>query len=219
MIYQFFISLIIYMRFRYPSNPIIMDYVSDKIYFGDNDDYHYVRAIRPIPKGEIIMIEYPEINLFGENEVDKGLQTIKKYRETMENKLYPRSPNYIRTDMIKDVHKIIKNTDIKIKRYFEKISKDEIEFYYAKYIYNTFEGHSFGPLTLPKIAKINHSCNPNVELNFNQNSGQMIIRAKHNIKRNSELFITYLMNKSIKNHKEYLYEHYGFYCSCDCNKN
>jgi SET domain-containing protein len=203
------------MYFHTPSSCLKSDYMSDKIINSNKNDYCSIRANEFIKKGEILLKEYPKINLFGEEETDKGLQVIKIYILHKENELYPRNYNYNKTCMVKNIHKIIKNADSKLKKFFESYSKEEIEFYYAKYLYNTFEGFKYGPLTLPLTAKLNHSCNnPNVEFNFDEKTGQMITKAIRNIKKGEELFISYLMNKQITNHKEYLYEHYGFHCDC-----
>jgi hypothetical protein len=203
------------MRFLVPPNPDLKQYVSDKIKIINDSNYSKIVAINNITKDDIIIIEYPKINLFGEEEIDKGLQTIKKYIETKEDKLYPRDiNNFPITNMVKNVHKIIKYSDNKLKRFFENYTKKEIEFYYAKYLYNTFEGFNYGPLTLPICAKLNHSCNPNVIFNFNKNNGTMIVKALRNIKRNEEIFGSYLMNKKIDNHQYYLTEHYAFNCNC-----
>lgn len=195
------------------------EFISTKIKFITNDSYHKVIAIENIKEGEIILIEYPKINLFGEEEIDKGLQLTKKYIELNESTLYPRYidiNNFPRTNLIKNVHKIIKNSDKKLQQFYEKYTKTEIEFYYAKYIFNAFEGNKYGPLTLPLTAKFNHSCNSNITFNFDKITGTMIIKTTKFIKRGEELYDSYLMNKNIRNesHKEYLFDHYGFYCDC-----
>ena len=102
------------------------NFISNKISFLNDCEYHKVVDTENIKKGEVLLIEYSEINLFGENEIDKGLQLIKKYIELNENELYPRNNNFIRTNMIKNVHKIIKNTDKKLKDFFSNYSKDVI---------------------------------------------------------------------------------------------
>ncbi len=201
------------MRFLTPSNPIYTTYISDKIEFSNDLNYMSVKAKQNIKKGEVILKEYPKINLFGEEEIDKALQIIRIYIDKKESELYPRNYSYTKTKLIKNVHKIIKSNS-KMNKYFRNISNDEIEYYYAKYIFNTFEGNRYGPLTLPITAKINHSCTPNVEFKFNEKTGQMITFAIIDIKRGEEIFDSYLMNKSIRLHKEYLYEHYGFRCDC-----
>lgn len=203
------------MYFLTPSNPIYKDFISDKIIFSNQNDYQYVKSKTNISKGEILIKEYPKINLFGELEIDKGLQIIKKYIELKENELYPRNYNYKKTKMIKNVHKIINNTP-KFKNFFDNLSNSEIEYYYAKYIFNTFEGGRYGPLTLPLTAKLNHSCKPNVEFRFDEKTGQMITYAISDIRKGEEIFDSYLTKKIIKSHKEYLEEHYGFSCNCNC---
>ena len=195
------------------------EFISSKIKFITNDSYHKVMAIENIKEGEIILIEYPKINLFGEEELDKGLQLTKKYIELNESTLYPRyidTDNFPKTNLIKNVHKIIKNSDKKLQTFFQKYTKREIEFYYAKYIFNAFEGWNYGPLTLPLTAKFNHSCDSNIIFNFDKTTGTMIVKTTKFIKKGSEIFDSYLINKDITTalHKEYLFNHYGFYCNC-----
>jgi hypothetical protein len=204
------------MKFLLPSSKP-NEYISHKIEFINTGEYHKVIANENIKQDEIILIEYPKINLFGEEEIDKGLQLTKKYIEMNESELYPRDiNNFPKTKLIKNIHKIIKNADKKLQKFFEKYSKIEIEFYYAKYIFNAFEGWQYGPITLQLTAKFNHSCNPNVEFNFNNKNGTMVVKTIKNIKKGSEIFDSYLINKTISktSHKEYLYNHYGFYCQC-----
>lgn len=202
------------MKFKIPTDKPSENYISPKIKFVLDDEYNKVIAKSYIKKGEILIIEYPEINLFGEEHIDKALQIMIKYKKINENKLYPRSDSYFKSPLIKNIHKIIDNSDKKIKSQFDLIPKLEIEKLYSKYLYNTFEGWEYGPLTLPLIAKLNHSCQPNVEYNFNKINGTMIVTSIRNIKPNEEIFDSYLSNKNITNHPEYLFEHYGFKCNC-----
>lgn len=196
------------------------NYISDKIKFINSNDYNKVIAINNINKDELLIIENSDINLFGESSDNRELKIVKKYIENKDKffikNLYPRSQTYKKTEMIKSIHNMIKNvkTDKNLYNYFQSITKEEIELYFAKYLYNAFEGNEFGPLTLPKIAKINHSCNPNVFFTFDKTNGCMYLKAKCMIRKNEEIFDSYLENKKIKNHKSYLEMHYGF--SCDC---
>jgi hypothetical protein len=201
------------MIFKIPIK-IEKEFVSDKLYFDINCEYHKVISKNYIKKGELLLIEYPKINLFGEKEIDKALQLMKLYNDKSESELYPRNDDFYKSPMIKNIHKIISNSDIKLQNYFNKLTKSQIEKLYAKYLYNTFEGWEYGPLTLPLTAKFNHSCDPNIEYKFDKESGTMKVFALKNIKNNSELFDCYLSNKSIDNHSEYLFQHYGFNCSC-----
>jgi hypothetical protein len=203
------------MKFKIPTDKPAENYISSKIKFILDDEYNKVIAKSYIKKGEILIIEYPDINLFGEEHIDKALQIMIKYKKINENKLYPRSDCYFKSSLVKNIHKIIDNSDKKIKSQFDLIPKLEIEKLYSKYLYNTFEGWEYGPLTLPLIAKLNHSCQPNVEYNFNKINGTMIVTSIRNIKPNEEIFDSYLSNKNIPNHPEYLFEHYGFKCNCN----
>ena len=189
-------------------------FVSPNIKVIDIDNYHKIIAVDNIKSNTLIIQEYPVINLFGEKDIDRALQTIQKYILLNENQLYPRTKEFIKTKMIKDVHKIIKNSNNKLINFFKNYDDDIIEFYYAKYLYNSFEGYNYGPLTLPTIAKLNHSCNNNVDFIFDEYSGCMNVFTNKYIKKDSELYDNYLLNKNIDNHKEYLLNHYGFICHC-----
>jgi hypothetical protein len=197
------------------------NFVSDKIKFISINDYIKTIATQNINKDEILIIEYPKINIFGLNQTNRELKILKKYIENKNHPdiqtLHPRNNNFIRTDMIKSVHKIIKSirsTDKNLYTFLIEYPKEEIEFYFAKYIFNSFEGYEYGPLTLPNIAKLNHCCNPNVKFTFNKNDKHMYVRSTINIKKGEEIFDSYLENKNFKNHKIYLQNHYGFACDC-----
>ena len=202
-------------KFLVPDKPRLnYIYISPKInIITVNQDYHKVISIDNISIDEIIIEEYPVINLFGEKNIDKALQVMEKYINTREQELYPRTSIYTKTPMIKDIHKIIKNND-KYNNFYKSYDKETIEMLYAKYLYNSFEGNRYGPLTLPIVAKLNHSCNNNVDYNFNPVTGTMIVTSNQNIKKNTEICDNYLSNKNIPNHKDYLYQHYGFTCNC-----
>jgi hypothetical protein len=218
------------MRFLTPCNCSNSgnNFISSKIQFTTNiaNGYQSVISTARIPANETILIEYPCATLYGEFDIDRGLQTIMKYIILAEQNhpgiknLYPRDNDiytFPRTTMIKQIHKIIKSIPTnqkKIKSFFEKYTKTELEFYYAKYIFNAFEGFDYGPLTLPYLAKFNHSCNNNIIFKFDTDSGTMIVKTTRKIDRGEELFNSYLFNKKITNHKEYLYEHYGFISNC-----
>ena len=102
------------MKFLTPINSNYKsDYISQKITLKTvKDDYQTMMAIDNIQKDDILLIEYPKINLFGDEEIDKGLQMTKKYIEYKENELFPRNINdFPRTSIIKNVHKMIKNAE------------------------------------------------------------------------------------------------------------
>jgi hypothetical protein len=221
------------MRFSIPNtitNAIQQNFNNhDKIIISKNNDYYMVKALENINKNEIILVEYPECVLYGENDVDRGLQVVKKYMESMDTEyikeLYPRNFNKFESNItIKNIHKIIKYLDNKEKHtsfintildFFKQYTKKHIEFYYAKYLYNAFEGYQYGPLTLPNLAKFNHSCkNNNIIFKFDDTKGCMIVKTTKNITKGNELFNSYLYNKNILNHQQYLLEHYNFKCDC-----
>lgn len=208
-------------KYNYPKFNKIQNYISDKIKIIKTNNYHKVISEQDINKDELLIIEFPEFNLFGEKNIDRTLQTIQLYLMNKTNKyikdLYPRTYDYKKTEMINSIHKLIKsikNISNDIYTFFQTYSKEEIELYFAKYLYNAFEGYDFGPLTLPKIAKLNHSCKPNVRFSFNKNNGCMYVYATRDINRGNEICDSYLENKQIKDHKIYLEQHYGFICNC-----
>lgn len=215
------------MKFKKPANShtgISNNFISSKIQFTINPEtgYQSVKSISRIPANETILIEYPCATLYDEPDIDRGLQTIMKYIILAEQNhsgiknLYPRDNDiytFPRTKMIKQIHKIIKSIPSKYQKlitFFSKYTKTELEFYYAKYIFNAFEGYSYGPLTLPHLAKFNHSYNNNITFSFDEFSGVMVVKTNRTIHSGEELFNSYLLNKQIPNAKEYLYEHYGF---------
>jgi len=210
------------MIYKYPKTLSEINFISNKINFINHDDYNKVVSNQNIKKDEILLIESSKFNLFGFDSENRELKILKIYIINKDHpdikNLYPRNNNFIKTDMIYSIHKIIKSvkyTNKDIYNFLTEYPKEEIEFYFAKYIYNAFEGNEFGPLTLPNIAKLNHSCKPNVKFVFNKNDGNMYVQSIRNIKKGEEIFDSYLENKIIPNHKEYLQNHYGFKCDCD----
>jgi len=188
-------------------------FISDKIKIIANTDYYKIIAIKDIKKDEELIIEYPKYNLFGMEVIDREKQILKLYLDNINDpdikELYPRTNDYTQTKLIKSIYKIIKSD-----KNFNVYDKNLIELCIAKYVFNAFEGYDYGPLTLPIIAKCNHSCQPNVKFKFNRNTGSMHLFAIKNIKQGDEILDSYLENKNIKSHKDYLKEHYGFICNC-----
>ncbi len=196
---------------------------SDKLYINpaieiitDNNDNNKVICKDNIKKNTILIKEYPIINLFGERVINRDLDFLIKLIEYGDELLYPR--NICQFKSIKMTREIFKKIDKNKKiNKFDKYSNNIIEFYYAKHLFNSFEGFEYGPLYLPYIAKLNHSCNPNTYFEFNKEYGYMVLYAKNNIKKGEELTDSYLLNKKIDNHREYLKEHYMFDYLCSCN--
>jgi hypothetical protein len=190
-------------------------YISPKINIDRTTNYNKVIAINKIKKGEIIMKEYPPINLFGEKTDDRDISLIKKFILIKETELFPRNyTDFKRTKLTKTIFDKIKNLNKFDQKFFNKYSYDLIEYYYTKHIFNSFEGFEYGPLYLPNFAKLNHSCTPNTHFFFDKETGYMNLIALKNINIDEEINISYLENKKIDNHKEYLKDHYGFVCNC-----
>ena len=156
------------MRYNKPSKNE-QKFISDKIKIIENSDYYKIIAIKDIKKDDELIIEYPKYNLFGMEVIDREKQILKLYLENIDNindpiikELYPRTNDYTKTKLVKSIYKIIKSD-----KKFNEYDKNLIELCIAKYVFNAFEGYDYGPLTLPIIAKINHSCKPNVKFKFN----------------------------------------------------
>jgi hypothetical protein len=194
-------------------------YISPKIKI-DNKFESNIKVICAdnIKKGEILIKEYPIINLFGDNVIDRDVDFLKKIIEYNDTELFPRDlTQFKRTKMSKCIFDKIKNSNSNLQRFFNKFHNNDIEYYYEKHLFNSFEGFDYGPLYLPNIAKLNHSCHANTIFDFNKSTGQMILIATCDIKKNSEITDSYLSNKNISNHNEYLKEHYNFDCGCRCS--
>ena len=201
------------MRYNHPSKKE-MNFISDKISIISNEDYYKIISNKNITNKELLIIEYPDINLFGLENINREEQILQLYLKNKDNQLildlYPRSTSYTLTSLIKKmVHGININKSIN-----KNINKNIVELFAAKYIFNAFEGNDYGPLTLPIIAKTNHSCKPNARFRFNRETGSMHLFAIRDIKKNEEIYVSYLENKKIDNHRLYLQEHYGFICNC-----
>lgn len=191
-------------------------YISPKIKIDDRlESNRRVMCVENIKKGEILIKEYPIINLFGENVIDRDVDFLKRIIVYNDTELFPRDiTQFKRTKMSKCIFDKIKNTNNNLQRFFNKLHNNLIEYYYEKHLFNSFEGFDYGPLYLPNIAKLNHSCHPNTHFEFNKLTGQMILIATHDIKKNIEITDSYLSNKNISNHNEYLLDHYNFDCGC-----
>ncbi|KAK3072701.1 hypothetical protein LTS18_014581, partial [Coniosporium uncinatum] len=88
---------------------------------------------------------------------------------------------------------------------------------------NAFELGSAGKIQLAVfrgISRINHSCLPNAEGNFNAAIGRFTIHALRDIVPDEEIMISYLDSRSAirKTRQEKLLSGYGFSCGCPaCN--
>lgn len=66
-----------------------------------------------------------------------------------------------------------------------------------------------------KISRINHSCKPNVNYYWNDDEQAMYLYAVSDIRRDEELYISYIVNyKSKKMRMKKLKNNYGFDCEC-----
>jgi hypothetical protein len=206
------------MYFKQPSKKISESnklYLSPKVFIDKSNKNNKVIATENIKDGETLIEEYPLINLFGEKIDDRDVLFLKKLILSSENELYPRDiKEFKRTRMTKKIFDKIKNTNKSLQKYFEQYDTNFIEHFYAKHIFNSFEGYEYGPLYLPNIAKLNHSCNPNTKFVFNKDTGIMRLIATRNIDKREEITDSYITNKKIIDHKEYLNDHYGFICNC-----
>ncbi|KAI1866201.1 uncharacterized protein JN550_007890 [Neoarthrinium moseri] len=69
----------------------------------------------------------------------------------------------------------------------------------------------------PTVARINHSCVPNSQGNFNESLGSFTIHATNDIARGEEVTISYLHDELGLRaaRQKNLHKGYGFYCGCE----
>jgi 23S rRNA C2498 (ribose-2'-O)-methylase RlmM len=108
-------------------------------------------------------------------------------------------------------------------KYLSKLSKNDILLYFIKYKRNVFRygNNKHGALFIG--TRFNHNCDNNI--NFIINNNYMDFITNRNIKKDEELFITYissmqiiLFNNDIYR-KKTLLNNYGFICNCNKCKN
>ncbi|KAL2073631.1 hypothetical protein VTL71DRAFT_10957 [Oculimacula yallundae] len=82
---------------------------------------------------------------------------------------------------------------------------------------NAFDiGGGFGKALFPRTARINHSCLPNSQGNFNSDSKRFNVHATRDIKGGEEVSLNYLLETGQlrRQRMEKLSEGYGFECGC-----
>jgi len=191
------------------------------------DNNFKVLANSNIKKNDIILIEVPKFNLFGEknnNMIIQMLYLLLKNKDDISIiNLYPRNNidliNLKNNPFILNLIKLINEyKDSKIKTFLLSFNKQTLYQYYYKYLFNAFDMYN-SPAILPIGAMMNHSCNPNIK--FYEKNNAMYFEALCNIKKGSELCYSYLRNYKFTSNKDkiqYLINHYNFICS-DCNMN
>jgi hypothetical protein len=93
----------------------------------------------------------------------------------------------------------------------EKESSDKLGLIFRSNAYKT--GEDIG--LFPKIARINHSCNPNTSYYWNVKLNKRIVYANRKIKKGEEIFDSYI--SLLLNHEERQkrLNPYGFTCNCE----
>ena len=191
------------------------------LYISDSIDIQCDKVIAKenIKENVIILKEYSEINLFDEKNKDPALQIIYKMinNEKVQKQLYPRNMNKVKIH--KGLKKWIKNLEeSKEKKILVNIYENnniELNWLYEKYLYNAFSMYEYGPIIAIIGARFNHSCNPNINFEFNKENGLIIFKTNKKIRKGEELYNTYINgNLSLKERREYLKEHYDFFCQC-----
>lgn len=68
-------------------------------------------------------------------------------------------------------------------------------------------------------AMLNHDCNPNAQIKFNQNDHTLSVEILRDVEKGEEVCISYLdpclMSKNKRARREYLLENYLFNCNCE----
>jgi len=73
-----------------------------------------------------------------------------------------------------------------------------------------------GTALFPSVARINHSCIPNMKIEFPWNSSQLAAVAVSPVAAGEELCISYIKQEADVNTRRRQLLEYGFVCSCEC---
>ncbi|KAK0107068.1 hypothetical protein ONS95_003778 [Cadophora gregata] len=82
---------------------------------------------------------------------------------------------------------------------------------------NAFDiGRHLGMCLFPRTARINHSCLPNAQGNFNELLGKFNVHATRDIRADEEVSLNYLLETGAQRHVrvQKLSQMYGFECAC-----
>jgi hypothetical protein len=93
----------------------------------------------------------------------------------------------------------------------EKESSDILGLIFRSNAYKT--GEDIG--LFPKIARINHSCRPNTSYYWNAKLNKRIVYANRKIKKDEELFDSYISLLLTHEERQKRLDPYGFTCSCE----
>lgn len=178
----------------------------------------HVISKRKLKKGQIVLIEKPEIickdmydciySLYTEDELTSK---ISEYEIMVPKEI----DNY--TIKYKELYEDIKTLPKEMQNFFMNMNKTRLRLLATKYYRNGFTyikcyGGQSAILFIGNI--FNHSCSPNLFYSIGK-SGEYIFKALRDIEEGEELTHSYIDNtKSTKKRKEILLNQYGFNCTC-----
>jgi hypothetical protein len=196
-----------------------LDFVHPDIYQKQGKFGMGTYASKSIPKGTIIIKEYPH-NLNNKNNQNISCNTYhyklikhlinkhhKKYMELVPLKLDDNIGFDETTDYNKKKHI----------KYFPELTEDQMKLYFMKYKHNVFLFEN-QPSIFFIATKINHSCDPNCTY-YKSDDNCMIFETMRDINYEEELFDSYIDFTAPKEDRQKLLkDKYGFDCGCDkCN--
>lgn len=170
-------------------------------------------ATRNIPTGTIIMREKPH-NLpdkFNNNEYKFMLirkllanpETKAQFESLVPTSIHPDDENVVPYSEIEQHHRT----------YLPELTPEQARLYVMKYKRNAFSCNN-QPGILFNGTRMNHSCNPNIT--YHMDGDHMVFKAKRPIRRNEELFDSYIDSTLPHSDRQrLLQQRYGFQCQCD----
>ena len=118
-----------------------------------------------------------------------------------------------------ELTKILSNIENnKLRNYLNQFNIYDISIYYEKIRRNVFDfkGNMF---LIFKGTLFNHSCDPNVDYDYDPISKKIIFHAIKDIQPEEELTIMYVDTNRIPDPTNFFYNAYGFNCNCEtCNR-
>ncbi|KAL6708100.1 SET domain-containing protein 5 [Coniothyrium glycines] len=160
-----------------------------------------VFAAHDLQVGDIVMQETPVIQI-EPPKVKKG----SPYPMSMVSSLVLEQFNALTIEQQKDVLSLT----LQIRK-ADEVSVDRVGAIFKNNAYNTGDHISL----FPKIARINHSCRPNLSYYWNASRNRKIVYATRPIKKGEEVFVSYISLLLAQEDRQRYLDRYGFKCHCE----
>lgn len=220
----------------------MVDYIVNNVKIIMNNGTYKAIATSDIPRDTVIMrtVNQYKCDNFNNNLLLKSIVVIHKMIIDDEKELFPRSDDVfvLGTQYVKlldnGVKQILTNNNEShlfknIRRTFKTIDRSTLVRFYAKLVFNAFmiSEKNIGPVINITGARLNYSCNPNVNFvpKYDKTINDYVLEFRTNriINAGEEIYDSYIQNQPpmcYVDRIEYLRQHYDFTCQCDkCYKN